>query len=1392
MNRGPAAQGPGAARSPRIQELVGRFEQAATSSTASTRARPSATLEQERRASVPLPVPASASAAARRASRKNERPNRPAPGQAAQATSPRPSASWTPAPSPGPVSSQAPSSSPARRAQPGLPDATGTSAGRMKTLTHGPPTTNTNTNTTTNNAKTTAVPASSVFARAAAPLHLPALDRYLAAEGMFSPPTFTDTRCCAGKEEAALFGWDAPSSPSARKKRRVQRGWEIAGDQIRSSNLDDLRPKVDDKHSIELTPTSRIAALKSSLTNKSSSGTPENDEDDSSTLDRRPLLLASQSFGSSQTESTGVPSQLSSASHPVTRLDMFPPLMLLKSHTLDELKSNAVGPRAPPGGFLAAFPPVQSLLGTLTDLIIGVEGSSFAAGILRLETLRDFAQLLQNNSSWSLAATGGPSPNTMGGSLRKFLFHTLPSILALDFVSILGRAQIFMVFWMLVGGLMLWRFWVITRSYDHNRYVDGFDSRPSAYTAPARGTKTAYTLLVFGLTTAYIPLTKLAVDTLVWNSDFWVYNPLANMGSTDDLPSDLPSLGDADHYRQPLDFCYTTTMRKDKFNFAWLLLPLAVATILLFTIWLPVRMIQVLRRLVPHVSEHNELGLKRTPEEMDLEYQRLLAKDKSPLTFMINGYRRQWAFYKPVYILCFKLSNVLIISVLTRNNCLWRFQHTKTMLLIQQGILIGWMSTLLGVHILIKPFVDMISNRSEMVSRIGYVLTAILGLLVALNVNGSTVYRSTILYIVQGFSYTFNFYFTLAGTGIFEHAVKRAQKRLDFSLDIFSPALDMEKHVRRRIWEETFSTILLAAPSYRMPVNQLVAFATSDVDKWPPYLLNFQNSAAERHVENIKLIRELGTTVYREVVQMERGHVARRWRTAIVECQTHFTGPDAYWRPIRPPFPDGVSSFFGKAFVVPFPPTLIFRYDQGNSNTVQLTTLEELEAFVRQNQDHAVQQARRLRLALRALAGQRVYCPYVKTEDVFKNTGMFGRRPKRHNYSVAVPITYLDGVLRIAHRDPSTAPGAYNFSSGFEVTIEYEDGLREDAEGSARVKEKVTVSGSAAFELFDDFRSSDGLTKLLHDNEVLIKSRLPVIDKLMRAYRAKYLDEARRKRAVMSYAFAVDIFSNHRLRKHELNQAFKLSSCSEVVRELPQRFPACIASLYERLDQVHRTEVHRWWWLFWDDLWRRNSQDIAALRKHRVHFNPAFPTSIAYQPLPRRDLELFLAKYGLWVNKGSGGFIHNGTLNSIYFYLDELVFGHGVSCLRKQAIKLGIDGGNGPLQAHGIDSLNLVDQSAGTGGGTDYERSDIIDRRAKRWEMLMSGRPALSRRTRMWNGLLEWLNLHPLKVDGKRQGLYLYLELKDGRYELPGEDALRDTIETESTGSRQDPHAGRR
>jgi len=76
-----------------------------------------------------------------------------------------------------------------------------------------------------------------------------------------------------------------------------------------------------------------------------------------------------------------------------------------------------------------------------------------------------------------------------------------------------------------------------------------------------------------------------------------------------------------------------------------------------------------------------------------------------------------------------------------------------------------------------------------------------------------------------------------------------------------------------------------------------------------------------------------------------------------------------------------------------------------------------------------------------------------------------------------------------------------------------------------------------------------------------------------------------------------------------------------------------------------------------DDLWRRNYDTINALNLHAQDFNPHYPTSIAYNPLPRAALEDFLRQRGLMSTPSlSTDFFYSGFLNKIYFRLNELVF----------------------------------------------------------------------------------------------------------------------------------------
>ncbi|KAJ1043173.1 hypothetical protein NDA10_005586 [Ustilago hordei] len=1187
------------------------------------------------------------------------------------------------------------------------------------------------------------VSADEVFKRDAAPIHLPALEEYLNDPIIFGEPIFTDSLLVCTQQEKQLFGLQdgfdeqfRPTEPSAKpqvpspsssryqmskpKHTSTLAQLEVAGGQIncpallytssiqsklpsRKESPIRRRPRGDgqpkDPAAAQSSPSKKSKKAQSSdidpllagkvVSNRKPGRMDEqdqDDDDDATAVDAK-QQLAMQTDDAVQAEKVAsrisarlteshngsrVSSKLSTRAKPITRKEMFPPLMLLKENNLDELKSNAIGPRKPPGGISAV-----GWLGIIFDMVIGVEGSTFAAGILRLETLRDLFQIMTIQLNFQRYFDSS-HPTTTASKFFKFLLQTLPAILAFDLVSVFGYAVIFFLIWILITALALWTFWRTTKAHNPNKTLEAFDSQGWIYKSSSRGTRFANTCLVFLLGLLYLPLSKLAIDALVWSSDFWpVANPYKR-GIDDPVPGSL--LGDPDIWRAPLDFCYTTTMRKDAFNYAYVIIPLALLTIIFYTLWYPFKLMMTIKEMLPHVSPFNELGRKRSQEEMHIYYHRLLNRDKSPFNFLYNSYHRKWGYYKPLYILLFKFTNLIIIGVLAKDNCLFRSFPTRTMLVVQQSTLILVMASLLGVHLFIKPFVDKIGNRSEMVSRIGYVLTATIGLLVALNVQGSTVYNTTILYIVQAFTYGGNIYFSLIGMSFVAHQVKRWQNRVDYTIDLFSPLLDITKHIKRRVWQETLSILILCGPQYHMPLEQVIAFSVSDQNSWPSYLIDFQGSVAERHIENLKIVKQIGIEAYRREVHFCRTQEGMYREKLIRTIQRDFTGPDAYWRPQEPPFPSGVMSFFGKAFLVPFPPTLVLRYDEGNIQSVSLTCVKELEAYIEQNSDPQVRNKKMVRQALRALEGQKIFCPYVENVQVGdassgmafldKMLGRISRRPRslprfgilqaakeQSEYILATPVSFVEGTLKIERSNEFDWAG-YNFDRGFQVSIVYEEGKMKESTGAlTSIRQQVIVSASRAFGLTEDFEMNPALSRFLQDNERLLVERAPMVEKLLRKYRRNFEREARWKHRILPYSFLTDVFDNDGLSPLGLGMALVETGCARSMRNLPILYEGCVTLMYERLAAINRTPVHRFWWLLFDELWRLNCKDYSLLRKYRRSFSPQYPTCIAYRPMTRAELEKFLAERGLWKKNGStGGPFNRGLLNRIYFYLNEIVF----------------------------------------------------------------------------------------------------------------------------------------
>lgn len=127
------------------------------------------------------------------------------------------------------------------------------------------------------------------------------------------------------------------------------------------------------------------------------------------------------------------------------------------------------------------------------------------------------------------------------------------------------------------------------------------------------GSQWGVVVVSFLLTAIYLPLSTMALHVLVWSDDLWVVpNPYLNATT---FPPELPPLGPSSQFRDPLDFCYTTTMRKDAVNYA------PIVVIVAFLVFVGVRFFVSLcvQVLTPARRSVNDI-LPSSPATLDTRF----------------------------------------------------------------------------------------------------------------------------------------------------------------------------------------------------------------------------------------------------------------------------------------------------------------------------------------------------------------------------------------------------------------------------------------------------------------------------------------------------------------------------------------------------------------------------------------------------------------------------------------------------------------------------------------------------------------------------------------------------------------------------------------------------
>ncbi|KAG8693317.1 hypothetical protein FRC08_009199 [Ceratobasidium sp. 394] len=765
-------------------------------------------------------------------------------------------------------------------------------------------------------------------------------------------------------------------------------------------------------------------------------------------------------------------------------------------------------------------------------------------------------------------------------------------------------------------------------------------------------------------------------------------------------------------------------MKKDEFNYAPVVVVLGVLTLVFMTLWFPIRLAKTIKTSLPIVEPYDSLGQRRSEHELEIEYQRLLKRDRSPFCFLYNEYKRKWGSFKAIY-LGVKLTSLLIVAVVSPDSCLalsLAKNHVSrdTLAIARQATLLAAMTGFLVLQTVAAPLVDPVSNASEWTSRMNFVLTSLLGLLVALNVPGQTFWNGWGLYAVYILTYGLTVYFTIVNWDWMHRVIKRITRRVDFSIDIFSPRLDISpssKHFTQRIWQESLTTLLLAAPQCKMPASQKMVFVdgieVSSEELTPPYLLDFAGSPAERHVENLKILREVGLQAYRRPLcmsQSDRQHTIEL-RHKILQ---HIIGPDAFWCPTG--MTDAQScavTYFGNAWCIPFPLTVVIRYDHDGS-VACITELRDLEHFVRQNEDRVTEKRREIRIALRCLDKTRVKWPYTHTELVGNRFRWLGGR----QYEAHQTIDYYEPIFAI-QRNGTLSWGNLNLASGFGVSLHY----------ARNVASNGTLVG-----LNDALDLTPQLARFLLLNKPVLDERISEYLVCLRAYRDYMHREVTSKAATLSYGFLDSVYSAP-ISPDTLTRILAENELDLRVRELAVSYEDAFETMDERVRYVGRNAVTGWWYLFWDDYWRRNKATIASLVTHQSDFDPHYSTSIAYNPLSRAALEVFLKQRGLWSATprwyGNWYWFHTGLINKMYFHLHWIAFAGSSKTIH---VHLGSD----PSSTHllGIDKQSRmgspgatddkdqrddptsVTTSSGIKAGTDHSDSIMRTRRGYRWETL--------------------------------------------------------------------------
>ena len=229
------------------------------------------------------------------------------------------------------------------------------------------------------------------------------------------------------------------------------------------------------------------------------------------------------------------------------------PLVFLQSHPNDHAQGSSA---------LAPFYSVQGLIDTLQifALLLSTIGSSIKRNAERPGNHFVYSAN-QGSECRELVATSLSRDNV--GVIKPGDFPThhefRPNVLALNFAKTPMGALVYLLVLMFITLALLFYMLYVTKEASRLQIQEGFQP-------PTVPGGLGIMIVTFLLMVLYLPLSTMALHVVIWSGDLWVVpNPYINATS---LPPILDPLGPPDQYRNPLDFCWTTTMKRNEINFA--------------------------------------------------------------------------------------------------------------------------------------------------------------------------------------------------------------------------------------------------------------------------------------------------------------------------------------------------------------------------------------------------------------------------------------------------------------------------------------------------------------------------------------------------------------------------------------------------------------------------------------------------------------------------------------------------------------------------------------------------------------------------------------------------------------------------------------------------------